>query len=180
MAKKEPKKGAKKNKKGKGKKPKVLKKTGKPTKKGAKGAKLKAPVKQAVAPRPAQQAHFDPTTVMVTESFRRRVCDALDFTPRQRGYLTKTVLSIWRAASGMQADAIGHSDCYLTVSRLGENGAIDLSSLQHVAVDVPAQDDIRRMRGRSAYIGPESIRLLGSFVVMAERVARAELDAVAS
>jgi hypothetical protein len=145
------------------------------------GKKIKKPkfkLKGMRASREPQDVDF--TTVMVTESFRRRVCDGLNLSPRERGYLTKTIHSITRTASLVQREPASHSDSHLTASRLGEIGAIDLDTLMHVVTDISTQDDIRRLMGRSASIGAESIRLLRDFVVIAEQVVRDERAASSS
>lgn len=145
---------------------------------GKKAKKPKLKLKGMRVSRGVQDVDF--STVMVTESFRRRVCDELNLSPRERGYVTKTIHSIYRAASHVQRDPEGHCESQFTASRLGQHGVIDLDTLLFVVPDIPTQDDIRRLMGRSANIGPESVRLLKDFVVMAEQVVRDERAASAS
>lgn len=145
------------------------------------GKKIKKPkikLKGMRVSREVQDVDF--STVMVTESFRRRVCDGLSLSPRERGYVTKTIHSIYVTASRMQRDPERNCESQLTASRLGEHGCIDLDTLLHVVADISTQNDIRRLMGRSANIGQESVRFLRDFVVMAEQVVRAERAASAS
>lgn len=151
----------------------------KPSKKNAKlKAAAKASAKQAVSKKPAKTkkkvavptGEIDLSTVMISEAFRRQVCRELKLSPRETGYVTKVVNSVYRAVGILQGDPIANSDSPLLAGRLGKIGEIDLDILIKVSESRELQEEVHRACRDASFIGPVGVSSLKMLVQKAKEI----------